>query len=85
MALKEELGYYKALARLVSSMLIDTREGARKERTNVLPHRYDTRGVASCREMSRRMKSGKTRFEPETERQSMEWRHDIPKETGRQE
>jgi hypothetical protein len=31
------------------------------------------------------MKSGKTQFEPETERQSMEWRHDIPKEAGRQE
>jgi hypothetical protein len=31
------------------------------------------------------MKSGKIHFETETERQSMEWRHNIPKEAGRQE
>ena len=39
MAVKEELSYYKVLARLVPRVLIDSREKARKERTTDLLHR----------------------------------------------
>jgi hypothetical protein len=39
LAVKEELGYYKVLALLVPRMLIDSRKGARKERTTDLLHR----------------------------------------------
>ena len=74
LAVKEELGYYKVSARLVSRMLIHSSKGAGKARTSGPPHRSDTGSGASCRTVSRRMKSGKTHFEPETERQSMEWR-----------